>query len=70
MSQATGRVYLIGARDNRWTLEALDWETGASDFHWVIGGQRFNPIFSGTLLDQAGRVHFGTTWGRARIDPE
>ncbi|MCG8592593.1 MAG: hypothetical protein MJE66_25160 [Proteobacteria bacterium] len=69
VSRENGRVYLIGARQNRWTLEAIDWRTGVSDFHWIIGGQRFNPIFSGTLLDQSGRIHFGTLWGRARIDP-
>jgi hypothetical protein len=70
VSDASAKVYLIGARDNRWTLEALEWETGRSAFHQVIGGQRFNPLFSGTLLDQSGRVHFGTLWGRARIDPD
>ncbi len=69
VAEANDRVYLIGARDGLWTLEALDWNTGASDFHWVIGGQRFNPLFSGTLLDQRGRIHFGTLWGRARISP-
>jgi hypothetical protein len=69
VSQGSGKAYLVGARDNRWTLEALDWETGASDFHWVIGGQRYNPLFSGTILDEAGRIHYGTTWGRARINP-
>ncbi len=69
VSQPSDRVYLIGARDNRWTLEALDWQTGRSDFHWVIGGQRFNPLFSGTLLDQKGRIHYGVPWGRVRIDP-
>ena len=62
-------VYLIGARDNRWTLEALDWETGASRFHYSIGGQRYNVLFAGTLLDEDGRVHYGTPWGRVRLNP-
>jgi len=68
-SYASNLVYLIGARSNRWTLEALDWDTGASAFHYEIGGQRYDPLFSGTLVDEAGRIHFGTTWGRARLDP-
>ena len=67
-SYASGLVYLIGARENRWTLEALDWATGRSAFHFVIGGQRYNPLFAGTLVDEAGRVHYGTTWGRVRLD--
>lgn len=67
-SLGSNRVYLIGARDNQWTLEALDWSTGTSAFHYVIGGQRYNVLFSGTLLDEDGRVHYGTPWGRVRLD--
>ena len=61
-------AYLIGARDNRWTLEALDWHTGESRFHYVIGGQRYNVLFSATLLDENGRIHYGTPWGRVRLN--
>lgn len=67
-SYGSGRVYLIGARANRWTLEALDWRTGESAFHATIGGQRYNPLFSGTLIDDDGRVHYGTPWGRVRLE--
>ncbi|MDZ7785272.1 MAG: hypothetical protein U5K56_20750 [Halioglobus sp.] len=69
ISYASNAVYLIGARDNRWTLEAMDLDSGVSRFHYVIGGQRYNPLFSGTLLDQDGRVHYGTPWGRVRLVP-
>ena len=69
ISQPTGAVYLIGARDNKWTLESLDWTTGESNFHYVIGGQRYNPMFAGTLLDEDGRIHYGTPWGRVRLEP-
>ncbi len=68
-SYSSDRVYLIGARENRWTLEALEWLDGRSAFHSVIGGQRYNPLFSGTELDEAGRVHYGTPWGRVRLAP-
>ncbi len=69
VSHPSGMVYLIGARDNEWTLEALDWETGKSTFHSVIGGQRFNPFYSGTHLDENARIHYGTHWGRVRLAP-
>ena len=69
VSQVNDTVYLIGARDNQWTLETLDWQTGKAKFHYVIGGQRYNVFFSGTLLDEAGRVHYGTPWGRVRLQP-
>ncbi len=63
-------AYLIGARDNKWTLEAMDWDTGESKFHYVIGGQRYNVLFSGTLLDMNGHIHYGTPWGRVRLLPQ
>jgi hypothetical protein len=69
VSYPSDRVYLIGARENRWTLEALEWSDGRSAFHTVIGGQRYNSLFSGTELDEAGRIHYGTPWGRVRLVP-
>lgn len=69
VSHASNAVYLIGARDNQWTLEALDLASGESLFHHRIGGQRYNVLFSGTLLDEGGRVHYGTPWGRVRLVP-
>ena len=63
-------AYLIGARDNQWTLEAMDWDTGKSLFHYVIGGQRYNVMFAGTLIDMEGRIHYGTPWGRVRLNPQ
>ena len=67
VSIASNLVYLIGARAGRFTLEALDWGTGASRFHYVIGGQRYNVMYAGTLLDEDGRIHYGTPWGRVRL---
>jgi hypothetical protein len=60
VSYPSNRVYLIGARGNRWTLEALEWADGRSGFRSVIGGQRYNPLFSGTEIDELGRIHYGT----------
>jgi hypothetical protein len=64
----TDTVYLIGARNNQWTLEAINWSTGDSRFNYVIGGQRYNVMFAGTLLDEDGRIHYGTPWGRVRLN--
>ena len=69
VGMGSNRVYFIGARDNEFTLEALDWETGSSDFHYVIGGQRYNVMYSGTI-DEDGRIHYGTPWGRVRLMPK
>ncbi len=70
VSYPSDHVYLIGARDDRWTLEALEWSDGRSAFHSVIGGQRYNPLFSGTEIDEAGRVLYATPWGRVRLAPQ
>lgn len=69
ISYASNTVYLIGARDNQWTLEAMDLDNGNSRFHYVIGRQRYNVLFAGTLLDEDGRIHYGTPWGRVRLAP-
>ena len=69
VSLASNLVYFIGARDGQFTLEALDWSTGVASFHYVIGGQRYNVMYAGTLLDENGRVHYGTPWGRVRLRP-
>ena len=29
--------------------------------------QRYNVMFSATMLDEQGRIHYGTPWGRVRI---
>ena len=70
VSQPNNMVYLIGARDNQWTLEAMDWTTGKEKFHYVIGGQKYNVFFAGTLLDDEGRIHYGTPWARVRLNPQ
>lgn len=69
VSYPSDRVYLIGARNDKWTLEAMEWSDGRSAFHSVIGNQRYNPLFSGTLIDEDGRIHYGTPWGRVRLAP-
>lgn len=67
ISVSSNTVYLIGARDNSFTLEAIDMASGEERFHYVIGGQRYNVMFAGTMIDEHGRIHYGTPWGRVRI---
>lgn len=70
VSLGSNQTYFIGARDNKWTLEALSWDTGESTFHYVIGGQRYNSQYSTPVPDEFGGMMYGTTWGRARIVPK
>ena len=68
VSTGSGQVYFIGARNNEWTLEAVDWRTGEPTFHYVIGGQKYNNEFSGPTIDEKGRIFVGTMFGRLRIE--
>lgn len=67
VSQASDLVYTCGVRDGQWTMEAIDWSTGQSRFHDVLGGSKFNTIGAGISLDEEGRIVFGTMFGKARI---
>ena len=70
VSTGSGQLYFMGARNNEWTLEAVDWLTGDPTFHYILGGQKYNNAFSGPTIDEKGRVFVGTQWGRLRIQPE
>lgn len=69
VSTGSEQVYFMGARNNEWTLEAVNWRTGEPTFHYIIGGQKYNNAFSGPTIDEMGRVFVGTQWGRMRIQP-
>ncbi|NNE73425.1 MAG: hypothetical protein HKN26_07165 [Acidimicrobiales bacterium] len=68
VSQGADLVYTCGARDGKWTIEALDWTTGEAAFHYVLGGNKYNSMFAGVTLDEEGRVLMGTMFGKVRIE--
>ena len=67
VAQASDLVYTCGARDGKWTIEAADWTTGESRFHYVVGGSRFNTLGAGVTIDDDGRLLFGSMYGKTRI---
>jgi hypothetical protein len=69
VSTGSNMVYLSGARDNQWTLEAIDWTTGKSAFHFILGGARFNSFYSQPQIDMNGRVLVSGLYGALRIQP-
>jgi hypothetical protein len=70
VSTGSNMVYLSGARDNHWTLEAIDWSTGKSAFHFILGGARFNSFYSQPQIDMDGRVMVSALYGALRIQPK
>jgi len=67
VAQDSGLVYTCGARDGKWTIEAVDWATGESRFHFVLGGSQFNTLGAGVTIDDEGRLLFGNIFGKTRI---
>ncbi|MEM9464153.1 MAG: hypothetical protein AAGA90_02215 [Actinomycetota bacterium] len=67
VAQASDLVYTCGARDGRWTIEAVDWSTGEAAFHYVLGGSKFNSLGAGVTVDDDGRILYGTMYGKVRI---
>lgn len=68
VSYSSNMMYLVGVRDGKWTLEALDWTSGKSAFHWVVGGERYNSFYSGVQIDHDGRIIYGTSFGKVRLE--
>jgi hypothetical protein len=68
VSNGSNMVYTVGARDGKWTLEALNWTSGKSVFHYVTGSSRYNTQFSGVLMDQEGRILHTTIHGIVRYE--
>jgi hypothetical protein len=69
-SLSSNRVYTVGVRNQQWTLEALDLSTGASTAHYEIGGPQYNTRWSGLILDEQGRILYGSLFGIVRLRPD
>lgn len=64
MSEASQRFYCVGAKDYSWTIESLDWNTGASHFCKDVGLlPRFNSFYAATQLTPDGGVLYGSIRG-------
>ncbi len=67
VAEASNLVYTCGTRGGKWTMEALDWSTGESRFHYVVGGSRFNTLGAGVTIDEDGHLLYGTIFGKTRL---
>jgi hypothetical protein len=70
VSTGSNMVYVAGARDNKWTLEGIDWTTGKTAFTYTLGGSRFNSFYSMPQIDEDGRVMISALYGALRIQPQ
>ncbi len=67
VAQESDLVYTCGVRGGQWTIEAANWTTGESAFHYVLGGSKFNTLGAGVTIDDDGRLLFGSMYGKTRI---
>ena len=67
VAQASDLVYTCGARNGKWTIEAVRWSTGEPAFHYVLGGSKFNSLGAGVTVDDDGQILYGTMYGKVRI---
>ena len=67
VSLGAGLVYTCGTRDGRWTIEALDWSTGEAVGHLEVGDSLYNTLGAGVILDEDGRILYGTIFGKVRL---
>lgn len=68
---SNGLLYCVGVRDANYTIEALDWETGESAYHLVLGSSiRFNPMAVVTRIAPNGSIDTSSLGaGIMRISP-
>ena len=70
VSAASDMVYFIGARNDQFTLEGVNWTTGKCAFHYFLGGSRFNNFYSQPVIDADKRVTYGGLYGAVRLQPK
>lgn len=69
ISQYSDMVYTVGARNGLWTIEGVDWTTGESVFHYIVGDECYNSCYSALMLDDNGDLIYGTIYGKVKIVP-
>ena len=68
MSRATQMIYFIGARNEVWTFEAVDWNTGRSAFFIPLGRRRkYNSYYAATQVGLNGEIVTATLTGTIRF---
>ena len=72
VSRANELVYCIGRRAKNFTLEALDWKTGKSKFHYVLGPEMKYFAYNSLVVTPKGAVdlHSWIGMGLVRMEPK
>lgn len=68
MSSSTGLIYYVGQYRERWTVEGVDWETGALKFRHLLTDEiKFNSFYAGMEIGYSSDLITGVIGGALRI---
>lgn len=68
VSAGSHLAYCIGARNGSWTLEAMNWDTGASVFYKNMGSNpKFNSVYAATEIGPNREIVTGSLGGVVRL---
>jgi hypothetical protein len=67
ISGGSDKVYCWGQRNNKWTLEIVDWKTGASDFYTLGKSKRYDALGGPLVVGLHGEVVCGCSGGLGLI---
>lgn len=68
MSESSNLAYCWGQRKGKWTLEGMNWDTGASEVVIPIGYlPKYNSVYAATQVVDQGQVVSGTAGGITRL---
>jgi hypothetical protein len=71
MSRPSNAMYCTGKRDDVWTFEGLDWDTGEQLFTIPTGeGLDYNSVYAATQVGVGGDLLTATALGVVRYAPE
>lgn len=68
MAAGSNMAYTVGTRGGKYTVEGIDLTTGETARTWVLGGSRFNSLYAGILIDENGKLHYTSLWGKVRLE--
>ena len=63
ISGGSDKVYCWGQRDKKWTMEAVDWKTGASNYYTLGKSKRYDALAGPIIIGPHGEVVCGCGGG-------
>ena len=71
VSSTDNTAVVMGAREDHWTVEGIDWDSGETVWTQKIEPQsaRYNGFFTAPIIDDGGNFIYGGMYGSIRLSP-